>query len=115
LLLQSYQYPNLSEGADRVTGQLHGGKEGRFRDVTKSGRVWRKMPESGAGSEGDTYIGVASPVADTNPAQRKQKQANSCIRPPKRKMRGWESCTYANKLTTAKTKQKISFELSATI
>ena len=27
LLLQSYQYPNLSEGADRVGGQLRGDKE----------------------------------------------------------------------------------------
>ena len=38
LLPQSYQYQNLSEGADRVSG------------VTKSGRVWRKVPESGARS-----------------------------------------------------------------
>ena len=27
LLPQSYQYPNLSEGADSVGGQLHGDKE----------------------------------------------------------------------------------------
>ena len=41
LLPQSYQYPNLSEGADRVGGQLRG---------DKSGRVWRKVPESDARS-----------------------------------------------------------------
>ena len=49
-LPQSYQYPNFSEGADRVGGQLHGDKESPFSDVTKSGRVWRKVPESDAGS-----------------------------------------------------------------
>ena len=50
LLLQSYEYPNLSEGADRVAGQLRGDKECPFSDVTKSGRVWRKVPESDARS-----------------------------------------------------------------
>ena len=45
-LPQSYQYPNLSEGADRVGGQLRGDKECLFSGVTKSGRVWRKVPES---------------------------------------------------------------------
>ena len=50
MLPQSYQYPNLSEGADRVAGQLRGDKECPFSDVTKSGRVWRKVPESGARS-----------------------------------------------------------------
>ena len=44
------QYPNLSEGADRVGGQLHGEKECPFSSVTKSGRVWRKVPESDARS-----------------------------------------------------------------
>ena len=40
-------YPNLSEGAaDRVGGQLRGDKDCPFSDVTKSGRVWRKVPES---------------------------------------------------------------------
>ena len=43
-------YPNLSEGADRVAGQLRGDKECPFSGVTKSGRVWRKMPESDARS-----------------------------------------------------------------
>ena len=47
LLPQSYLYPtNLSEGADSVGGQLRGDKECPFSGVTKSGRVWRKVPES---------------------------------------------------------------------
>ena len=50
LLPQPYQYPNLSEGADCVGGQLRGYKECPFSGVTKSGRVWRKVPESGAQS-----------------------------------------------------------------
>ena len=49
LLLQSYQYLNFSEGADRVGRQLRGDK-GAFGGVTKSGRVWRKVPESDARS-----------------------------------------------------------------
>ena len=45
LLPQAYQYPNLSESADRVAGQpLCGDKECPFSGVTKSGRVWRKVP-----------------------------------------------------------------------
>ena len=48
LLLQSYQYPNLSEGADLAGGQLRGDKECPFSGVTKSGRVGRKVPESDA-------------------------------------------------------------------
>ena len=50
LVPQSYQYLNISEGADRVGGQLCGDKECPFSGVTKSGRVWRKVPESGARS-----------------------------------------------------------------
>ena len=50
LVPQSYQYPNLSEGADPVGGQLRGNKECPFSGVTKSGRVWRKVPESDARS-----------------------------------------------------------------
>ena len=45
-LTQSYQYPNLSEGADSVSGQLRGDKECPFIGVTRSGRVWRKVPKS---------------------------------------------------------------------
>ena len=58
LLPQSYQYPNLSdlEGTDRVGGQLRGDKECPFNGVTKSGRVWRKMPESNAQSVLETPI-----------------------------------------------------------
>ena len=50
LLSQSYQYPNLSESVECVGGQLRGDKECPFSGVTKSGRVWRKVPESGARS-----------------------------------------------------------------
>ena len=55
LLPQSYQYPNLSECADRVAGQLRGDKECPFSGVTKSGRVWRKVLESGARSVRERY------------------------------------------------------------
>ena len=48
----------LSEGADRVAGQLRGDKEYPFSGVTKSGRVWRKVPESGAQSLGRTVSGT---------------------------------------------------------
>ena len=44
------QYPDLSEGADRVGGQLRGDKEYPFSGVTKSDRVWKKVPESDARS-----------------------------------------------------------------
>ena len=50
MLPQSYHYQNLSEGADRVGGKLRGDKECPFSGVTKSGRVWRKVPESDARS-----------------------------------------------------------------
>ena len=50
VLPQSYQYPNLSEGADSIGGQLRGDKECPLSRVTKSGRVWRKVPESDARS-----------------------------------------------------------------
>ena len=56
LLPLSYRYPNISEGADRVAGQLRGDKECPFCGVTKSGRVWRKVPESGARSVGSTLL-----------------------------------------------------------
>ena len=49
------QYLNLSEGADRVGGQLHGDKECPFSGTTKSGRVWRKVPESDARSVTSTH------------------------------------------------------------
>ena len=50
VLPQSYQYPNLSEGADSIGGQPRGDKECPLSRVTKSGRVWRKVPESDARS-----------------------------------------------------------------
>ena len=50
MLPQSYQYRNLSEGVDRVGGQLRGDKECPFSGVTRSGSVWRKVPESNARS-----------------------------------------------------------------
>ena len=52
---QSYEYPSLSEGADRVGGQLRGDKECPFSGVTKSGRAWRKVPESDARSVPHTH------------------------------------------------------------
>ena len=55
------QYPNLSEGADRVGGQLRGDKECPFCGVTKSGRVWRKVPESDARSVGRNMCAVTHP------------------------------------------------------
>ena len=55
LLPQSYQYPKLSEGADRVGGQLRGDKECPFSGVTKSGRVWRTVQECGARSVPESF------------------------------------------------------------
>ena len=52
LLPQSYQYPDLLEGADLVGGQLRRDRECPFSGVTKSGRVWRRVPESDAWSVG---------------------------------------------------------------
>ena len=50
LLPKSYQYPNLTVGADGVGRQLRRDKECPFSGVTKSDRVWRKVPESDARS-----------------------------------------------------------------
>ena len=44
LLPQSYQYPNLSEGADCVGGQLGGDKECPFSGVTKF-LIWHSLEE----------------------------------------------------------------------
>ena len=54
MLPQSYQDQNLSEGADRVGGQLRGDEECPFSGVPKSGRVWRKVPENDARSVRET-------------------------------------------------------------
>ena len=56
LLPQSRKYPNLSEDADSVSGQLRGVKE-YTPSVTEPGRVQRKVPESDARSVGP-YITV---------------------------------------------------------
>ena len=50
LLPQSCQYPNLSEGADSVSGQLLTDIECPFIGIINLGRVWRKVPESDAWS-----------------------------------------------------------------
>ena len=60
------QYPNLSEGADRVGGQLRGNKECPFSGVIKSGRVWRKVPESDARCVSPTL--TLEPTADATTA-----------------------------------------------
>ena len=62
LLPQSYQYPNLSEGADRISGQLRGDKECPFSGVTKHGRVWRKVLESDAWSMGNLVFYALSAI-----------------------------------------------------
>ena len=41
----------ILEGPDRIGGQLRGDKECPFSDITKSGRVWRKVLESARCSE----------------------------------------------------------------
>ena len=48
LFPQSYQYLNLSEGAGLAGGQVCGDKECPVSGATKSGRVWRKVPEGDA-------------------------------------------------------------------
>ena len=50
LLPESHQYPNLSEDADSVGGQLRRDKECPFSGVTNSDSVWRKVPEIDARS-----------------------------------------------------------------
>ena len=46
----------LTEGADRVAGQLRGDKECPFSGVTKSGRVWRTVPKSDARNMGRAIV-----------------------------------------------------------
>ena len=72
LLLQSYQYSNLLEGADRVGGQLSGDKKYPFSGVNKSGRVWRKVPKSDARS---VLLGVRFFVRADNYATERAKWA----------------------------------------
>ena len=66
-LPQSYQYPNLSEGADRVGEHLHGDRV-LFSGVTSSGRVWRKVPESDARS----VVSALSPSSKLTPLERQK-------------------------------------------
>ena len=87
LLLQSYQYPNLSEGADRVGGQLHGDKECPFSGVTKTDRVWRKVPESDARSVDSTPCAARLPgqgacwctPASSTPKRRAASPRGDCV------------------------------------
>ena len=53
-------YPNLSEDADHAAGQLRGDNEYPFSGVTKSGRVWRKVPENDARSVGANKFAEAT-------------------------------------------------------
>ena len=82
LLPQSYQYPNLSEGA----GQLRGDKECPFSGITKSGRVWRKVPESDArsvgGSRGRGKNLVPSVVSSYSSCHWRLKSSIFCSTPP---------------------------------
>ena len=54
----------LLAGADRVAGQLRGDKECPFNGVTKSGRVWRKVPESDARSVRQPLTSLTMSIAD---------------------------------------------------
>ena len=54
--------PNLSEGADSIGRQLRGDNECPFSGVTNYGRVWRKVPESGARNVALTlFLSLSSP------------------------------------------------------
>ena len=67
LLPQSCYYPNPTEGAGSVGGQLRGDKECPFSGVTSSSRVWRKMPESAVRSVplvGTSFTTVTPVTAD---------------------------------------------------
>ena len=63
----------LLEGADRVAGQLRGDKECPFSGVTKSGRVWRKVPESDARSVWDLKTLLPHPANRRWPEDKKGK------------------------------------------
>ena len=57
----------LSQGADRVGGQLRGNKECPFSGAPKSDRVWRKVPESDARSVSCKRTLQASPSGTLSP------------------------------------------------
>jgi len=46
LLPQLYYYPNLSEGANSISGQLYRDRECPYSGITNFGRVWRKVMKS---------------------------------------------------------------------
>ena len=80
LLSQSYYYLNLSELSNSVGGQLHGDKECPFRDVTTSGRVWRKVPESEAWGVMADVTGIKPrPHGIKQHGQSNQPAVNPCI------------------------------------
>ena len=64
---ETYWYPNLSEVADHVGGQLRGDKECPFNGVTKSGRVWRQVPESGVRSHTHTHTHTHTHISHPTP------------------------------------------------
>ena len=57
-------YPNLSEGADRVGGQLRGDKVCPLSGVTNCGTIRRKVPESDARSVG-VVVAIGEYVNET--------------------------------------------------
>ena len=59
LLLQSYEYPNLSEGADRVGGQLRGDKE--CPSLKWRSQIWQSL-EEGAGKQCSECVRRTYPV-----------------------------------------------------
>ena len=63
------EYPSISEGAGSVGGQLRGDKECPFSGVTKSGTVWRKVPESDEHSEGVILADRISSIPGCIPGQ----------------------------------------------
>ena len=63
-----------AEGADRVAGQLRGDKECLISGVTKSGRVWRKVPESDARSVDRTQTKVNILLVYFNQHHRQKQQ-----------------------------------------
>ena len=71
---QSYQYPNLSDGVDRVAGQLRRDKECPVSGVTSSSRVWRKMPKAMLGVCPKPHFlclpGIASTISAKHCSQR---------------------------------------------
>ena len=88
LLPLSYQYPNLLEGTDRIHGQLCRDNECPFSGITKSGRVWRKIPESNAQSVPlpdvlflwhVTYSSFVHRSMSVNPIAKKKQASTSSI------------------------------------